>query len=134
MGFWSLFPCLGIENHLLVKRYDSGSRIVLPKILIPNNLQLVHDSPSGAHFGLTKVPTKVKAKFFWIGMKKDCLSWINSCDVCQKRKAPTKKFRYEFKEWTPSHRFEHVSADILGPLPISDGFIYILVIGDNFTR
>lgn len=34
----------------------------------------------------------------------------------------------------PEERFEHVHLDIVGPLPSSQGFGYILTMIDQFTR
>ena len=36
--------------------------------------------------------------------------------------------------WPSSEPFYHVSVDIMGPLPMSKGYKYILMIGDNFSR
>jgi len=34
----------------------------------------------------------------------------------------------------PTKRFEHIHTDIVGPLPISKGYRYCLIVVDRFSR
>ncbi|KAK4468964.1 hypothetical protein MN116_000100 [Schistosoma mekongi] len=67
-------------------------------------------------------------------MNKDIKEWAHSCVACQKsrviqhNKCPLGTFP------TPDARFDHVHFDLVGPLPESNGFSYLLICVDHFTR
>ena len=43
-----------------------------------------HDSPHGAHMGRDKTLEKINSRYYWAGMYKQILEWINQCERCQK--------------------------------------------------
>ena len=67
-------------------------------------------------------------------MNKDVNEWSAACQQCQRQKvvrhvkAPVEKIPI------PQGRFQHIHMDIVGPLPPSQGYTYILTIVDRFTR
>ncbi len=67
-------------------------------------------------------------------MKKDVRTWARNCVVCQRakvqqhNKAPIGSFS------SPDARFSHVHLDLVGPLPLSNGQIFLLTCVDRFTR
>ena len=66
-------------------------------------------------------------------MNIDIANWCRSCTGCQTAKVSRQKQVFErFKE--PTERFDHVHVDLVGPLPYSDGFKYLLTSVDRFTR
>ena len=67
-------------------------------------------------------------------MRRDVRNWIESCAVCLKKKRTKQKHRHSITKWKPSHPFGQVSLDIKGPLPESQGNMYILLIGDQFSK
>lgn len=76
----------------------------------------------------------VTEKFVWPGVRKDCQQWAKECQQCQRSKIHkhTSAPFVEFK--LPSARFSHIHMDIVGPLPISNGYRYCLTVLDRFTR
>lgn len=76
----------------------------------------------------------VSTKFVWHSLHKDVGAWAKSCIACQTAKvhrhtkAPLETFKI------PRRRFDHVNIDIVGPLPPSQGYTYLLTIVDRFTR
>ena len=60
--------------------------------------------------------------------------WVRRCMQCQLSKvqhhtnAPLSTFA------APDARFDHVHMDVVGPLPPSDGYTYLLTCVDHFTR
>ena len=76
----------------------------------------------------------VGAKFVWPGLRKDVRGWAASCVACQRAKvhrhtkAPLEPFL------NPERRFDHVNVDLVGPLPPSQGFTYLLTMVDRTTR
>ena len=67
-------------------------------------------------------------------MRRDVRNWIESCDVCLKRKGTKEKHRHSLTKRKPSHPFWQVSLDIMGLLPESQGKKYILLIGDQCSK
>ena len=67
-------------------------------------------------------------------MNIDIAKWCRSCKGCQTAKISchNKPVFGIFAE--PTERFDHVHIDIVGPLPYSDGFRYLLTCVDCFTR
>ncbi|CAH8474353.1 unnamed protein product [Schistosoma turkestanicum] len=67
-------------------------------------------------------------------MNRDVRNWTQACIKCQKVKVHrhTSSAVGPFRH--PDSRFEHIHIDIVGPLPISNGFSYIFTCIDRFTR
>ncbi|XP_051806513.1 uncharacterized protein LOC127534686 [Acanthochromis polyacanthus] len=76
----------------------------------------------------------VGSRFVWPGFRKDVKGWAASCAACQRAKvhrhtkAPLEPFPI------PARRFDHVHVDLVGPLPPSKGFTYLLTMVDRTTR
>ena len=67
-------------------------------------------------------------------MNTDIANWCRYCTGCQAAKVVrhNKPVFGKFEE--PTERFDHVHVDLVGPLPYSDGFKYLLTCVDRFTR
>ncbi len=48
-----------------------------------------HDSLYSGHMGISKTLKKIQTRFWWPKMREDAQTYVNSCDVCQRSKAPT---------------------------------------------
>ncbi|ROT82924.1 hypothetical protein C7M84_023909 [Penaeus vannamei] len=76
----------------------------------------------------------IRSKVVWPAINKDVRQWCRSCIECQRNKIhrhtqiPLQTFPI------PDSRFQHVHIDIVGPLPMDDGYSYILTMIDRFTR
>ena len=87
-----------------------------------------------SHPGVKATVRLVTNRYLWPGMKDDVRTWAQSCRACQRCKvhrhtvAPLSPFS------TPDARFDMVHIDIVGPLPQSRGFTYLLTCIDRFTR
>lgn len=87
-----------------------------------------------SHPGPVATAKLVGDRFVWPEMRKNCREWARTCLVCQRAKvsrhvsAPIGTFDL------PRARFKHVHIDLIGPLPISQGFRYCLTAIDRFTR
>ncbi len=82
-----------------------------------------------------KASTKFwEAKFIWPGLQRDIRAWVTSCVACQRTKVTrhTKVSLAPFE--VPERRFDHVNVDLVGPLPPSLGFTYLLTMVDRTTR
>lgn len=67
-------------------------------------------------------------------MSKDCQLWAKTCVPCQKVKV-WKHNQSSIGSYNPvEKRFDHINVDIVGPLPTSNNFKYLLTIIDRFSR
>ena len=74
------------------------------------------------------------SRYVWHGMKKDITHWCNECLSCQASKIQ-RHYRAPVEAIpVPPRRFTHVRVDIVGPLPTSRGYTYLLTILDRTTR
>ena len=87
-----------------------------------------------SHPGAKTTWKLVAQKFVWHGLNKQVNTWSRVCIQCQASniqthiKAPLKTFS------VPARRFEHINVDLIGPLPPSQGFTYLITIVDRFKR
>ena len=73
-------------------------------------------------------------RFVWPGMSKDIRQWTRSCLQCQRAKVTTHVRAPVEPLPMPSSRFESLHVDLVGLLPLSQGFSYLLTVVDRFTR
>lgn len=96
--------------------------------------QVIQNLHSLSHPGATATAKLVAERFVWPGVRKDCRDWARTCLSCQRAKvsrhvsAPLGTFDL------PRTRLRHVHIDLIGPLPISQGYRYCLTAIDRFTR
>lgn len=87
-----------------------------------------------SHPGIKTTRKLVRERYFWPEMNKDVGLWAKSCIPCQRAKV-TRHTRSPFGNFdVPAGRFEHIHIDLVGPLPISNKYQFILTIEDRFTR
>ena len=87
-----------------------------------------------SHPGIRATQRLITARFFWPGMNTDVRHWTRSCLRCQRSKI----YRHTTTPLTtfnnPDVRFDHIHLDLVGPLPPSQGYTYLLTCIDRFTR
>ena len=97
--------------------------------------KIIHGGPFGGHLGVRKTLGKLRARFYWPGMRSNTKIWTLQCDECQASKPLLRKTHTRLGIYTVGLPMERSAADIAGPLPVtSRGNKYILVIGDYFTK
>ena len=70
----------------------------------------------------------------WHSMNKDVANWCRKFKGCQTAKV-SRHNRPVFGKFTePTERLDHVHINIVGPLPYSEGFKYLLTCVDQFAR
>lgn len=87
-----------------------------------------------SHPGANATVKLVTQRFVWPSIKADCRRWSRECIACQRMKI-TRHVSVSpgsFKQ--TSTRFEHIHIDIVGPLPVSEGYRYAISCIDRFTR
>ena len=87
-----------------------------------------------SHPGIKASRRLMSERYAWPNMKRDIACWTRTCHDCQQSKvqghvkAPLKAFA------PPECRFDSIHVDIVGPLPPSKGYTYLLTCIDRYTR
>ena len=109
--------------------------VVLPASLRKEVVQELHGGKSRGHFGIYKTRTKVRMRYYWVGMDADIRSKVRQCDVCARRKSHPNRKKAPLQQKVVGAPMERVALDIVGPLPETErGNKYILVVGDYFSK
>lgn len=130
---------LRLEKHEI-----PGSRIPLycdvststhrPFITKPFRRKVFDSLHDLSHPGPNATAKLVAQRFVWPGVRKDCRDWARACLSCQRTKVSRHVFSPIGNFDLPRGRFLHVHIDLIGPLPISQGYRYCLTAIDRFTR
>ena len=118
------------------KLYCEVSQPQNPRPLLPQQhrdlvLNLLHhqDHPSAR-----ETARRVSGDYYWPRMKTDIEDFVRTCHPCQVGKqSPTVKAGVGFFP-VPDQRFSAIHLDIVGPLPPSNGFRFLLTIFDRTSR
>lgn len=136
---------LSSDTNLNLKQYqipnsnnliycDTSTNKIRP--FIPLQLRkTVFDTIHGlSHPGAKATRKLVSSRFVWPSMNRDINQWTKNCQPCQSSKIirHTKSPIGSFEMST--RRFADIHIDIVGPLPQSEGYRYLLTIVDRFTR
>ena len=139
--YWAQWDLLDIHDGVLCRQWISvdgnvdGWKVILPVEYRSLILQELHNSKSAGHMGERRTLHRVKARYYWAGMRADVRSWVRQCSDCARRKPPPRKRRSQLRQYLVGAPLERVALDILGPLPVTyNGNEYVLVIGDYFSK
>ena len=112
---------------------DKAAGLFLP--VVPRTLRalIFRKLHNTAHPGQEKTTNLIRANYFWPGMNHDIPLWVKTCPQCQVVKVHrhTKQKLHNFPPST--ERLSQYHIDIVGPLPISNGYRYLLTIRDRAT-
>ena len=111
--------------------------MVVPQKLREPVMKLAHESPIGAHQGITKCEARLLENFFWPGIQGDLKRFINSCEVCQRTitKGLVPRVPMELTV-LGDHVFNHIYIDLIGEIKpnSSKGHRYILTLIDSVSK
>lgn len=136
LSFWSRRQSsLRVEDGMILRCGEKSPQRVVPVDLRPKVLDFCHGHQSSGHFGLRRTLHKLTQSFYWYNMKNDVRTWCRSCILCAKNKVN----RRRSKEGCGTVPVEGKSrrqwaADIVGPLNVTNGFKYILVVTDYLSK
>ncbi|CAF4935385.1 unnamed protein product [Pieris macdunnoughi] len=107
-----------------------------PRPYVPKEFRRqVYDSlHSLSHPGAKASAKLVAQRYVWPGVNKDCRDWTKLCHPCQLSKVTRHVTPQMGNFKLPNGRFTCVHIDLIGPLPLSDGYRYCLTAVDRFTR
>ena len=89
---------------------------------------------SFSHPGIRATQKLITARFVWPGINSDVRWWARSCVQCQRAKIQRHTSTPLSSFPNPDVRFDVVHIDLVGPLPPSKGFTYLLTCVDRFSR
>ena len=99
-----------------------------------------HDDPTAGHFSFDKAFPSLANDWYWPRMLTDFRKYCQACHVCGARNRPrdlsnTTNLPGQLVNFPALSRpLERVAMDILGPFVEADGYQYVLVITDHFSR
>src|SRR3954454_18967594 len=115
------------------KRINEKTLRVLKEDEIDSVLFMMHNHPTGGHFGKDATYNKISARFWWKGMYKAIEEYIKTCDSCQRR--GNKGGIGYLNPIKVRKAFERIGIDFIGPLERTRrGNKYILVVTDYLTK
>ena len=134
--------CNGVLYHWFQRRTRKVKgddrwikQLALPKTLRLEALNAYHDNDSGgAHFGIDKVMAALKQKYHWPRMHQDIYDYIQSCDRCQRIKKYKQNRPPPLTSMPIDGPFERWHIDFLKLSKTTEGYQYLLLVVDSFTR
>ena len=110
-------------------------QLALPKTLRLEALKAYHDNESGgAHFGVEKVMAAIKQKYHWPRMHQNIYDYIQSCERCQRIKTDQHIRPPPQTSMPIDGPFERWHMDFLKLSKTNEGYQYLLLVVDSFTR
>ena len=108
----------------------------VPRPFVPARFRrTVFDSlHSLSHPGIRATQRLVTTRYIWPSINADVRKWARSCLQCQRSKVQRHTVTPLSTFATPAARFDKIHLDIVGPLPPSKGYTYILTCIDRFSR
>ncbi|XP_053954964.1 uncharacterized protein K02A2.6-like [Anastrepha ludens] len=103
-----------------------GTRIVIPKTLREQTLQLAHEG----HPGESAMKRRLRSKVWWPLIDRDAESFVKRCVDCLLVSQPNKPAPMQRHSF-PNGPWQCVATDLLGPLPNDE---YVLVLIDYYSR
>ena len=127
-----LLYCVEIPISRTRSKVRTQLRLCIPKT---ERLRILHKYHNeNAHSGISRLYEKLCDKVWWPSMLRDVVSYVRSCELCQKSKGNVNKIKTR-PMGLPTRPWSHIHFDHVGPLPLTDGGnVYILTVIDRFTR
>ncbi|XP_074603951.1 uncharacterized protein LOC141857357 [Brevipalpus obovatus] len=92
-----------------------------------------HDDILSGHASAERTYQKIMNQYYWPGMVAYIAKYVSSCESCQRNKAGG-KFDAPLQSIHCREAFERIGIDIVGPLPKSNNYQYIIIATCYFTR
>lgn len=127
---FSKTPVGDTDAHIWCDVSKGNPRPFIPVKFRKAIFSLVHNV---SHPGIRATTKLLTSKFIWTSINKDAREWARACIPCQKSKI-SRHVQSPIGNFPPvGHRFQEIHVDIVGPLPMSEGYRYLLTLIDRFT-
>ena len=124
-----------LDNILYFIRNNQGTEqycLFIPESLTQCAAKTAHIG--GGHVGQKKTITAAMQTYYWPKLRKDCLTAVKTCTVCQQYKE-AKPLNFEIQEFPEVHEpLERVSLDLTDMVNGHGGYNYALTITDHYSR
>ncbi len=109
-------------------------QLVIPRELVPNAINFIHDCATSSHPGKEKAYKQAQLKYNWTDMRKHIYNHIDTCNICAVVKGHTRALAPMLNYPIPEKPWERIHLHTL-VLPLSENsFKRLLVIIDYFSR
>lgn len=109
-------------------------QLVIPAALVPTILYHIHDSPLAGHPGKDRSFRQAQRAYFWPSMRKDITRHCLLCPSCAEHRPSLHHESPNLAYPIPHAPWDSLSVDVL-KLPLTEnGFRYLLVCIDSFSR
>ena len=106
-----------------------------PRSIRETLLRLCHDDKLAGHCGSQKMEQRLRQDWAWPNLHDDVKIYCRSCHDCNSTNYPPHSRPSPLEQMDPITYFnQKVHLDLLGPLPLSHGYRYLLVMVDSFSK
>jgi hypothetical protein len=121
-----------IQEGLLFK----GNQFCIPKFSMRDNLlKEKHSGGLVGHFGHDKTFSQLRSSYYWPGMIKKVIKFVNRCRICQHAKGKRQDTRLYQPLPIPERPWDAISMDFVLELPrMERGFDSIFLVVDIFSK
>lgn len=119
-------------DGILHRKAGGRDQLVLPKEHHPTVFTELHREMG--HLGIERTLGLIRDRFYWPHMQRDVEHFVTRSCECLKRKPPNKLTRAPLTTIKTTYPFELVAIDFLHLEKCKQGYEYILVVMDHFTR
>ncbi len=126
-----------VENGLIYALLKGKKRLFVPfKQLQAQVMAANHDHVTAGHVGMDKTVELVSRYYYWRGIAQTVQRYVKSCLLCQRMKSTNQKPAGLLQPLPiPGENWEHVSLDLVGPLPTTaNGFNCIVTVVDKLSK
>ncbi|XP_026400169.1 uncharacterized protein LOC113296044, partial [Papaver somniferum] len=114
---------------------DQIIRKCVPNTEQKDVISFCHDQACGGHFSAKKTAAKIlQCGFYWPSLFKDCHDYCVSCERCQKLGSISRRNMMPLNPILIVEIFDVWGIDFMGPFPMSDSKLYILVAVDYVSK
>ena len=119
------------RGELYSNKYEKKIRPYVPYQLSQKFFEKSHNS---YHPGSKQTQRMVCESFVWPYMESDIKKWVQQCDPCHRAKVT--RHNRTIVQSIPNNveKIAAVHMDLVGPLPINQGYTYLLAMIDGFSR
>jgi transposase InsO family protein len=121
---------------------EQGLILFRGKVYVPRDVELRteiirlhHNTSISGHPGRWKTLELVMRNYWWPGISKFVLQYVDGCDTCQRGKSyPEMPAGKLMPNPTPTSPWVDISVDFVTGLPEAEGYDAILVVCDRYTK
>ncbi|BES98479.1 multicellular organismal development [Nesidiocoris tenuis] len=123
-----------VGQKLVYERPPGVLKLAVPAHMKDFIYEYFHTSLYGCHQGVERTVAKIKALFHWPALEQFVRQKIQNCLPCQRSKPDQSGAKGHLSSFLTSKPNEKLFIDVAGPLPMSDGYHFVFIAVDAFSR